>query len=338
MTLNVIWFILIGVLITGYAILDGFDLGVGVLHPLAKGDQERRTFLNAIGPVWDGNEVWLLTGGGALFAAFPPVYATVFSGFYLAMMLVLLGLILRAVSLEFRSKVQSAAWRRTWDTTFFVGSFLPAVLFGVATGNLMRGIPIDHSGAFTGGFLGLLNPYSVVMGLLSLTLFTMQGAAFLSIRTEGDLQNRARKWLLSAWAVFLVLYVAEAFWSLHEAPYLFARYGRSAAAWIAPVILWAAIIAVPIAALRKRFGWTFLATSACILGLNAVLAVGAFPYLAPSSTDLNYSLTAFNSSSSPLTLEVMFILALIGMPLVLAYTAYIYWVFRGKVKVEPEGY
>src|SRR5512147_1077494 len=173
MDLNTVWFLLIGVLLTGYAILDGFDLGVGVLHLFARDEEERRLHINAIGPVWDGNEVWLLTGGGALFAAFPVVYATVFSGFYLALMLLLVALILRAVSMEFRSKVDSPGWKKVWDWAFGIGSLLPAILFGVAFGNVLRGIPINEQGLFTGSFLELLNPYAILIGLLSLALFTM---------------------------------------------------------------------------------------------------------------------------------------------------------------------
>ena len=205
--LNTIWFLLVGILIIGYAILDGFDLGVGCLHLLARNDKERRIFMNSIGPVWDGNEVWLLTGGGALFAAFPVVYATVFSGFYLAFMLLLFALIFRAVSFEFRGKEESITWRKSWDWAFFLGSLLPAILFGVAIGNIMRGIPIDSEGIFRGSFLGLLNPYSLFIGIVSLTMFVWHGANYLTIKTESNLQIRAKKWAWQGWLVFLILYV-----------------------------------------------------------------------------------------------------------------------------------
>ena len=339
MTLNAVWFALIAVLFTGYAVLDGFDLGVGILHLVTgKNDNERRIALNAIGPVWDGNEVWLITGGGALFAAFPKVYATVFSGFYLAMMLVLLSLILRAVSLEFRSKNASPAWRNFWDWLFSIGSVLASVLFGVAVGNLMRGIPIDADGNFTGTFFGLLNPFSILVGLLSLCMFTMQGATYLAVKTEGEQQKRAENWALRSYVAFIILYLVAASWGAIEAKPVAARYFASPAAWlaVAPLILGA--IMLPLMLRKGRALGAFYASSLCIASLNLILAVGAYPLLAPSSSDPNNNLTAFNASSTPLTLKTMLIMALVGMPLVIAYTAWIYHAFRGKVRLEATSY
>ncbi len=339
MTLNVVWFVLIAVLFTGYAVLDGFDLGVGVLHLITgKDDRERRTALNAIGPVWDGNEVWLLTGGGALFAAFPKVYATVFSGFYLAMMLVLLSLIMRATALEFRSKNESARWRSFWDVTFSLASALAAVLFGVAAGNLMKGIPIDAGGNFTGSFLGLLNPFSILIGLLSLAMFTMHGATYLAVKTEGAQQERARDWALRAYVAFIVLYLAACSWGAIVARPVSARYFSSPAAWLAVLPLLAGAILTPAMLRRGRDLGAFYGSALCIASLNLILAVGAYPALAPSSGDPGTSLTIFNASSSPLTLKTMLVIALIGMPLVTAYTAWIYHAFRGKVKIEATSY
>lgn len=339
MTLNAVWFALIAVLFTGYAVLDGFDLGVGILHLVTgKNDNERRIALNAIGPVWDGNEVWLLTGGGALFAAFPKVYATVFSGFYLAMMLVLLSLILRAVSLEFRSKKDSPAWRNLWDSLFSLGSTLAAVLFGVAVGNLMRGIPIDADGNFIGTFFGLLNPFSILVGLLSLCMFTMQGATYLAVKTEGEQQKRAENWALRSYVAFIVLYLVAASWGAIEAKPVASRYFASPAAWLAAVPLLLGAIMLPMMLRKGRALGAFYASSLCIASLNLILAVGAYPLLAPSSSDPNNGLTAFNASSSPLTLKTMLIMALLGMPLVIAYTAWIYHAFRGKVKLEETSY
>ncbi len=339
MTLNAVWFALIAVLFTGYAVLDGFDLGVGILHLVTgKDDRERRIALNAIGPVWDGNEVWLLTGGGALFAAFPKVYAAVFSGFYLAMMLVLLSLILRAVSLEFRSKHGSPAWRNFWDGSFSLGSTLAAVLFGVAAGNLMRGIPIDSAGNFTGSFFGLLNPFSMLVGLLSLAMFTMQGAAYLAVKTEGAQQKRVENWALRSYVAFIVLYLVAASWGAIEARPVASRYFASPAAWLAAVPLLAGAIMLPWMLRKGKILGAFYASSLCIASLNLVLAVGAYPVLAPSSNDPNNSLTIFNASSSPLTLRTMLIMALLGMPLVIAYTAWIYHAFRGKVRLEATSY
>ncbi len=339
MSLQDVWFGLITVLILGYALLDGFDLGVGVLYlRVARTDRERRLLLNSIGPVWDGNEVWLLTGGGALFAAFPPVYATVFSGFYLAMMLVLLGLILRAISIEFRSKVESPSWRKTWDRLFSLGSFLPALLFGVAVGNLMRGIPIDGSGEFTGTFPGLLNPYSLLMGILSLAMFTQHGAAYLLLKTEGEPQERALWWAWRAFGVFAFLHLAAVGWSLLEAPYLFERYWGGILPWIPVALLVLSFAAFPHFLKRGQYGRAFAASCGTIGFQIVALAVGAYPFLAPSRTDPAFSLTTLNASSSDLTLKTMLIMALIGVPIVLAYTAWVYWTFRGKARIEEGGY
>ncbi len=336
--LNTIWFLLIAVLMTIYAILDGFDLGVGNLHLFARGEEERRLFIKSIGPVWDGNEVWLLTGGGALFAAFPPVYATVFSGFYLAMMLVLVALIMRAVGVEFRSKVESPSLKALWDKFFFLGSFLASILFGVAVGNLMRGIPIDETGTFTGSFLGLLNPYSVFMGIVSLAMFTLQGATYLALRTAGGLRARVSGWAMRLWAAFAVLYLVAAFWTLGVSPHLYHRYYSVGWHWVTITLFVAAMVALPVFLKGRRFGWAFASSSLAIAGLTSTLALSAYPMLAPSSTNLDYSLTAFNASSSPLTLQTMLILALIGVPLVLGYTVYIYSVFMGKVDGSTPGY
>jgi cytochrome bd ubiquinol oxidase subunit II len=336
--LNAIWFLLVAVLITVYAILDGFDLGVGNLHLLARTDEERRTLLKAIGPMWDGNEVWLLTGGGALFAAFAPVYATVFSGFYLAMMLVLVALIMRATAVEFRNKMESASAKGWFDRMFFLGSFLASVLFGVAVGNLMRGIPIDEAGRFTGTFLGLLNPYSVFMGLLSLSMFTLQGATYLALRTGGDLQRRAAGWAWKLWALFVGIYVVAALWTFGVSPHLYHKYYAVPWHWVSIVLFVAAVAALPVFLRKGRFGMAFVCSSLSIAGLTSTLALAAFPLLAPSSTSPDFSLTAYNASSSDLTLKTMLVLALIGVPIVLAYTVYIYVVFKGKVDASSPGY
>jgi cytochrome d ubiquinol oxidase subunit II len=336
--LNAIWYVLLAVLFAGYAILDGFDLGVGILSPLAKKEEDKRTLVSAIGPVWDGNEVWLLTGGGAIFAAFPLVYATVFSGFYLAMMLVLLALILRACAVEFRGKVESEGWRALWDRLFFYGSFLASLLFGVAVGNLMRGIPIDQDHIFTGTFFGLLNPFSIFMGVFSVVMFAMQGASYLTVKTDGELQEKAANWSLKLWMTFVLFYCAAAIWSFFEAPYLFTRYRQAIWPWAAVLLFMAAAGAMPLLLQRGRIFLAFLASSASIVALIAILAIGAFPLLTPSRTNLDFSLTAYNASSTAYTLKWMLILALIGVPIVLAYTAYIYTVFKGKVRQEEEGY
>jgi cytochrome bd ubiquinol oxidase subunit II len=338
MDLNAIWFWLVGVLIIGYAILDGFDFGVGILSLFAKDEKERRIHMNAIGPVWDGNEVWLLTGGGALFAAFPIVYATIFSGFYLALMLLLVALIFRAVSFEFRSKVESSVWRRTWDWAFGLGSLLPALLFGVAIGNILHGVPVDSTGTYSGSFLGLLNPYSVSVGLLSVVLFTMHGAIYLSTKTEGALQERSAQWAANLWIPFVLLYVIQTIWSWLGSPFLFEHTTRNVFFYIFLVLLIGTIVYLPVALKAKKYTRAFLVSSLIITAMLGQMALSLFPRLVPSSIDLAYSLTIYNSSSSPLTLETMLIIAGIGVPIVIAYSAFIHYVFRGNVDINEESY
>lgn len=341
MDLPTIWFALVAVLLTGYAILDGFDLGVGVLSLFARSDEEKRIHLNAIGPVWDGNEVWLLTGGGALFAAFPIVYATVFSGFYLAMMLVVAALMARAASFEFRGKSDGPGWRRAWDLCFGLGSLVAALLYGVAVGNVVRGVPIDgaqeFAARFPASFLGLLNPYSLLIGVVTLTLFTAQGAAWMTMKAEGELQARMRRWLHVSWAAFGMLFAAATVWTLRAHPHAMAP-ATSPLLWVLVVTLVAAIAAVPAYSARGRDGRAFLASSLVILAAIALAAIGMYPTLVVSSLDPAFSLTAYNAASTPLTQTVMLVIALLGMPLVIAYTAYVYRVFKGKVVLGPESY
>lgn len=338
MDLNTIWFILVGVLFIGYAVLDGFDLGVGVLHLFTQNNQERRLFLNAIGPVWDGNEVWLLTGGGALFAAFPIVYATVFSGFYLALMLLLVALIFRAVSLEFRGKVDSERWRRIWDWAFGLGSSLPAVLFGVAFGNILRGVPIDAAGRWAGSFLGLLNPYAILIGALSLVLFTMHGAVYLTMKTDGALRERMTVWASGSWIAVVALYFLTTLTTIFVSPFLFEGMLRNPLFWVFFTLLLASLLSIPPFLKAARHFRAFLASSlsmTCMIGLSAV---SLYPRLVPSSIDLAYSLTITNASSSQTTLATMLIIALIGMPLVIGYTIFIYRAFKGKVVLTSDSY
>jgi cytochrome d ubiquinol oxidase subunit II len=335
--LQAAWFFLVGVLLVGYAILDGFDLGVGMQHlTTARTDEERRILMNSIGPVWDGNEVWLITAGGALFAAFPKVYATVFSGFYLALMLVLAALILRAVSLEFRSKERGRRWRATWDLAFFVGSVLPAVLFGVAIGNIMRGVPLDGQGDYAGTFVGLLSPFALAVGLLSAAMFLMQGAAWLLLKTEGALQVRARRTALVGQVATLVLWVVVTIWSRAEAPARWDQFGLIPA-WLAPVIAVLALAAFPVLVRRGRAASAFAASSAAIAAMIATLGIGLWPNLLPAR-DQGASLTVPLTASSDLALTVMLIIALLGLPFVLAYTFWVYRMFRGPVRLDEHSY
>jgi cytochrome d ubiquinol oxidase subunit II len=338
MDLNSIWFWLIAVLIIGYAILDGFDFGVGILSLFGRDEKERRIHFNAIGPVWDGNEVWLITGGGALFAAFPIVYATVFSGFYLALMLLLTALIFRAVSFEFRNKVESPIWRRVWDFAFGFGSLLPAVLFGIAIGNILRGVPIDASGNFLGTFLGLLNPYSIGVGLLSLVLFTMHGSIYLATKSDGELRDRCQKWASNLWMGYVILYVIITVWTWLVSPFLFDKSTNSPLFSIFMVVLLGSIVYLPVLLKAGKFNHAFFVSSLVIAMMLGQMALSLYPRLVPSAIDLRYSLTIYNASSSPLTLQTMLVIALIGVPIVIGYSIFIHYVFRGKVEITEESY
>ncbi len=338
MDLNTIWFLLIGVLLSGYAVLDGFDLGVGVLHLFARDEEERRIHLNAIGPVWDGNEVWLLTGGGALFAAFPVVYATVFSGFYLALMLVLVALVLRAVSFEFRGKVDAARWRRFWDRAFGIGSLVAALVFGVAVGNLMRGLPFDADGNLAVGLLGLLNPYALVVGLLGVAAFLMHGATYLTLKTDGALRDRMARLAGNLWVVYVVTFVLATIATFVAAGWIFRGAGPSVPTLVCAALLLAAGFVLPLALRDRRFGRAFLASSVAIVAQIGLAAAALYPRLVPARPDLAQSLTIYNAASSPRTLTTMLVIALVGMPLVVAYTAIIYRVFRGKTVIGEHSY
>jgi cytochrome d ubiquinol oxidase subunit II len=338
MDLNTIWFLLVGVLLIGYAILDGFDFGVGVLHLFTRGEDRRRININAIGPVWDGNEVWLLTGGGALFAAFPIVYATVFSAFYLALILLLFALILRAVSLEFRGKVESPTWRAVWDWAFGIGSLLPSILLGVALGNILRGIPIDATGSFTGSFLGLLNPYSITVGILTLVLFVMHGAIYMTMKTSDNHRQWMMKWITPSWVAFIVLYSLATLATFFEAGFLFQGLLTNPLFWVLILLLFGSVLYVPVALKGEKYFRAFVASSTLIASVIGLAAVSLFPRLVPSNIDLAYSLTIYNASSTPRTLSTMLIIALTGMPIVIGYTIFIYRVFRGKVVLTKESY
>jgi cytochrome d ubiquinol oxidase subunit II len=326
-TLAVIWFAIEGVLLIGYAILDGFDLGVGILHPFVPAnDRERRIAMNAIGPLWDGNEVWLVTFGGALFAAFPAAYASAFSGFYTAFMLLLGALIFRAVSMEFRSKVASDRWRRFWDFSFFGGSSVATLLFGVAVGNAMLGVPLDALGNFTGGLRDQLNPYAVLVGLMTVALFAMHGGLFLYLKTEGEFQARLRDWMWRSWGLFLVAYMLTTMYTLAMVPRATANFAHWPWAALVVVANVLAVANIPRALHWGRPGEAFV--SSC-----AVIAT-----LVTASNDAANSVTVFTAASSSKTLTIMLVIALIGMPFVLAYTGIIYWTFRGKVRLDDHSY
>lgn len=338
MALNTVWFILVGVLFAGYAMLDGFDLGVGCLHLFTTTDEDRRLFLNSIGPVWDGNEVWLVTGGGALFAAFPNVYATVFSGFYVAFFLLLACLIFRAVSIEFRSKEPMAWWRQLWDVGFSVSSILASLVIGVALGNVIWGVPIGADGEYAGTFLGLFHPYALLTGVTTVALFMMHGSIYAVMKTEGSLHMRLRKWVPNAIIFFIICYATVTMATLLYAPHMIERFRAHPGWFVLPVFNMLAIANIPREIHLERDFRAFLSSSFSIAALMALFALGVYPNLVLSTPNPENSLTIWNAASSPKTLQIMLVIATIGMPMVIAYTVSIYWIFRGKTKLDSRSY
>lgn len=327
MDLAFVWFILIAVLWTGYFVLEGFDFGVAMLmDKVGKGDKGRRVALNTIGPVWDGNEVWLLTAGGAMFAAFPHWYATLFSGFYLPLLLILLALIVRAVAIEYRGKINDDVWRRRWDWAIMGSAWVPSILWGVAFANIVRGVPIDETMSYTGGFLNLLNPYALLGGAMTLTLFLSHGAIFLALKTDGDVRERAEA--LSARLAPIALLVAAA-WALWTQ----IAYG-AVWTWGAVAVAALGLAAAVVLGRGRSYGKAFAANAVAIVGAIVLIFGSLFPNVMPSSTDPAYSLTIDNASSSDYTLMVMTWVAVILVPVVLAYQSWTYWVFRKRISTD----
>lgn len=334
MELSVLWFILLTVLFIGFFFLEGFDYGVGILLPfLGKNDTERRVIINTIGPVWDGNEVWMITAGGAMFAAFPHVYATLFSGFYLALFLMLMALIVRGVAFEFRSKDENRTWRNTWDWMIFIGSAIPAILWGVAVTNLIQGVPINANMQYVGTFFDLLSPYTLVGGVAFFLVFTFHGALYLTLKTEGDMVRRARRAALKSGilaAVFCLLLVGMTYSNTD----LFASTGAGMALWGAVVMFVVAYGAV----YRNRFGLGFILSSLTVMLTTIAFFWGLFPRLMVSSLNPAWSLTITNSASSQYTLTIMTVAALALVPVVLVYQGWVYWMFRKRVSAKELEY
>jgi cytochrome d ubiquinol oxidase subunit II len=324
MELTTVWFALIAILWIGYFVLEGFDFGVGILLPiLGRNEPERRQMLRTIGPVWDGNEVWVLVAGGATFAAFPEWYATLFSGFYLALFLILVALIIRGVAIEYRNKRGEASWRRRWDLAIAFGSFLPALLWGVAFGNIVAGVPIDADKQFTGNLLTLLNPFALLGGLTTLLLFVTHGLMFLALKTEGDIRDRANALVMPVGLVTAVVAVIFLLWAN-------AIRGDAISTAIAVVAAVAFVLALLASRLRRE-GWAFVGSMVTI-GLAVVSLFWAlFPDVMPSSTNAAFSLTTTNASSTEYTLQIMTVVAIIFVPIVLGYQLWTYWVFRRRV-------
>ena len=362
-TLKIIWWLLVGVLLLGFAIMDGHDMGVGTLLPfVGKNDEERRVIINTVGPHWDGNQVWFITAGGAVFAAWPLVYATAFSGFYFAMLAVLWALFFRPVGFDYRSKVNDPRWRNTWDWGIFVGSAVPALVFGVAFGNVIQGVPFHFDDTmmsfYTGSFWELFNPFALIAGVVSLTMIIAHGANYLALRTEGDIQLRARK--ASVWASLAMMagFAAAGYMVLHMKGYVITSpvnpneaaspLGKTVAveagAWLNNFRAVPLLIVIPalgflggalsiLLALAKRSGLAFIASSIAEFGIIFTAGVSLFPFVMPSSSDPTSSLTLWDCVSSAKTLGIMFWVALIMTPIILAYTSWAYRVMRGKVTV-----
>ncbi len=327
MDLPTFWFVLIAVLWTGYLFLEGFDFGVGMLLPVVgRTDDERRVVINTIGPVWDGNEVWLLVAGGATFAAFPNWYATLFSGFYLALLVILVALIIRGVAFEYRSKRDDARWRRGWDLAIVVGSSVPALLWGVALANVVRGVPIDAAGNYTGSFFTLLNPYALLGGLTTLGLFALHGAHFLALKTTGVVRERANHVAALVGPIVIVVGAAFLVWTQ-------VSLGKPWT-WVFVGVAALALVVAAAANRAGREGWAFLGTGLAIAAAVVVLFGSLFPNVMPSTTDPAFDLTIENASSTAYTLGVMTWVAVFMTPVVLLYQGWSYWVFRRRIGVE----
>lgn len=333
------WFLVVGALFSGYAILDGFDFGAGAWHLFFRKEQSRRIALNAVGPVWDGNEVWLVIGGGALFAGFPVMYATFFSSLYIPFMLFLLFIIFRAIAIEFRGKEPMKWWRQTWDVAYSVSSIMLAFLLGVVLGNVLRGIEIGPDYTYQGaGFLEFLNPYALFTGVTTLSLFMMHGAIFLLLKTEGRLYAKIRQLLRGGMIFFMVSFAITTLYTLLYIPHLSDDFREQPLLFLVPLLTFLSIANVPRLASRKKFRLAFLFSSLTISLLLALVAIELYPVLLRSSVDAAYNITVYNAASSTKSLKIMMIIVAIGAPLVLGYTIFVYRTFRGKVKLDETSY
>jgi cytochrome d ubiquinol oxidase subunit II len=339
MNLNTFWFVLVGVLLTGYAVLDGFDLGTGPLLLFARSDHERRVLLNAIGPVWNGNEVWLVTGGGALFAAFPQVFATVMSGYYDLIMLLITALIFRAAAIEFRSQRPGTIWRTAWDVAFAISSVLSAFLLGVAVGNIIWGIPLDSAREFQGDLMTLLHPYALFTGLTTVALFTMHANVYLVLKTDGPLEEKLMRWTTITVPAYLVCFVAFNAVTLFVCPHIVGAF-RERPVLLGGVVILGLLVTINIVreVWKKRPGRAFLSSCAALVSHLLLFGAAVYPNLVFSTPDHTHDLNIYNSASTEKTLAFMFVVAVIGVPIVLTYTFTVYYVFRGKVVLTEESY
>ncbi len=365
-TLRVIWWLLLGVLLVGFAVMDGFDLGVGTLLPfVARTDEERRLVINTVGPVWEGNQVWLVLGGGAIFAAWPPLYAVSFSGFYLAMFVILFALILRPVGFKYRGKLQSQAWRDNWDRALFVGGFVPALIMGVAVGNVLLGVPFHFDDSqrvfYTGSFFGLLTPFALLAGLLSVAMLVAHGASMLVLKTDGPVAERSARLGSIAALISFVLFAAGGAWvamglpgyaitsqvvtdgasnpllksvAITAAGGWLHNYSTMPATLLAPATGLLGALAAAVLLRKRRGGLAFIASGASIAGIILTVGFAAFPFLLPSSSQPGSSLVAWDASSSHLTLWIMLLATALLLPIVIAYTIWVYRVLKGKTTLQ----
>lgn len=333
-----LWFLVVGGLFSGYAILDGFDLGAGALHLFFQKEESRRIALNAIGPVWDGNEVWLVIGGGALFAGFPVLYATLFSGMYIPFMLFLAFLIFRAVSIEFRSKEKMKWWRQMWDVSYSVASIMLAVLLGVVLGNVLLGMDIGASQEFEGNWVEFLNPYALLVGVTTLALFSTHGALYLLMKTEGRLYAKLTILARRAMIFFLTTFALLTLYTLIYIPHLSDRFRDISWLFIVPVLAFLSIANIPRLISKRKYGQAFFFSGLTMALLLIVVAIELYPVLILSTIDKAYSITIYNAASSSRSMSIMLLIAAIGAPLVLSYTAFVFWTFRGKVELDETSY
>ncbi len=338
-SLEFLWYLVVIASLMFYAVLDGFDLGVGSLYLFARTDKERRIFLNSIGPFWDGNEVWLVIIGGALFAGFPEVFATIFSSFYVFCVLLLLGLIFRAVAIEFRSKHESLKWRKNWDGAFSAASILISFGAGLVLGNLVQGIPLDQHKDFVGTFLSFVRPYPIVFGITTVSLFSMHGAIFLLMKTEGALHEYIKSWIQRCIWFFLGCYCLLTVLTFYYAHYMTVRITGHWLLMLIPILALCFVFNIMKQVKKNNNGWAFISSCISIVLLLSLFAIGTFPILVRSNINPEqYSLVISNSASSALTLKVLLYIVVIGLPLVLGYGTYIYRIFRGKVKLDDHSY
>jgi cytochrome d ubiquinol oxidase subunit II len=338
MSFEVLWYIVIGAAMLFYTVLDGFDLGVGGLHLFARTDEQRRIFLNAIGPVWDGNEVWIVVVMGALFAGFPGAYASLFSGFYSLLMFLIAGLMFRAAAIEFRSKRDSKRWRAIWDIAFALSSILVGLVLGIILGNAVQGIPIDANQNFAGHFSDFLRPYPIIVGITSMALFTMHGTIYLAMKTEGETHEIVRRWITPAILSFIIWYAITTVATFIYQPHMLQRFLAKPQLSIFPVLALLAILNIPYQARKNNHGWAFISSCLSIVLLLILFSLGTFPFFVYSTLNPAYSLTIYNTASTHKTLGILLIIVGIGIPLVLAYGFWVYRIFRGKVRLDKSSY